>query len=636
MPDARDRLAAALGIVASYTDQTGRRRRTPKATQAALMRAMGVEAGTDAQAQELLAKREGAATALPRYAIGAPGEAMRVGGIESANWRLTCEDGRALEGRCLPLPPLPLGLHMLHANGSTCTLIVAPPRLPLPAKTWGMTAPLYGLAGPGAGLADTDALTEAGRALAQVGGDFLGLNPIHAGFWDAKVGYSPYTPSHRRRLTALHIPTGPAQGGADLLDYAIEIPAKRAALEAAFAKAPGDPGFEAFITTEGPALHRFALHQALSDRHGPFWTDWPAALQDPNSPEARQAAGEMADDIRFHAWLQYRAAESLSAANRAMTDAGAKYGLYLDLAVGTHPAGAETWEDRDSFAQGVSLGAPPDAFSAEGQRWGLAPFNPEAVIAKGFAPLSETLRALFSHAGAVRIDHILGFDRAYWVPDTPGLPGAYVRMPRDAMLAVIRLEAARAGGVVVGEDLGNIPRGLRRQLAASGILGCRLAIFEQANDPPRFRDTKSYPVAALASFSTHDLPTWRGWRRGHEIELRRGLGHISDSDAARHQARREDEVAALDQMTAAHRTPGTTAEDQDALTHALAASSAALVAVQAEITFDMLPQPNLPGTTMEFPNWRQPLPLPAKDWHKAPKLAKTAAIMTQHGRGSDR
>jgi len=187
---------------------------------------------------------------------------------------------------------------------------------------------------------------------------------------------------------------------------------------------------------------------------------------------------------------------------------------------------------------------------------------------------------------------------------------------------------------VVGEDLGNVPRGLRRDLAASGILGCRLAIFEQAGDPPIFRDPRQYPAAALASFSTHDLPTWRGWRTGHEIGLRQGLGHISQADANKHMAARTGEVAGFDAMTTAHRPADTAPDDQAALTHALAASRAAMVAVQAEITFEMLPQPNLPGTTTEFPNWRQPLPLAAKDWHNAPKLAETAAIMTQHGRGS--
>jgi len=501
-----------------------------------------------------------------------------------------------------------------------------------------MTAPLYGLRGPGAGLADTDDLATVGRAVAQHGGAFLGLNPVHAGFWAASEGYSPYSPSHRRRLSAFHIPTtrepGSATAGGGLIDYPSALADKRAALERAYAAKKDSAEFDAYLKAEGAALIRFATHQALSDLHGAYWTDWPAALQSPDSPETARAAATLSQEIRFHAWLQFRAAQGLAQAQTAMTTAGAPIGLYLDLAVGTHPAGAETWEDHRSFAKGVSLGAPPDAFSSDGQRWGLAPFNPHALIATGFAPLAETLRSLFRHAGAVRIDHILGFDRAFWVPDTHGLPGAYVRMPRDAMLAVLRLEAARVGGVVIGEDLGNVPRGLRGALDKAGILGCRVALFEQAGEPPRFRDPKHYPAAALASFSTHDLPTWRGWRAGHDIALRRDLGHISGAAAEAHLARRSAEVTGFDEMTSRHRPKGTPSERHAGVCHAMAASGAALVAVQAETAFEVTAQPNLPGTTDAYPNWQQPLPVAAKDWHEDMRLLEVAEIMQTHGRGS--
>jgi 4-alpha-glucanotransferase len=171
--------------------------------------------------------------------------------------------------------------------------------------------------------------------------------------------------------------------------------------------------------------------------------------------------------MAFHAWAAMARGRELGQADEDARDAGMGVGLYLDLAVGTHPHGAETWEDRDSFAYGASLGAPPDAFSADGQSWGLAPFNPRALIARGFRPLAETLRCQMALSGAVRIDHILGFDRAFWVPET-GAPGAYVQMPRAAMLAVVRMEAARAGAVVVGEDLGNVPRGPARGAGGLG------------------------------------------------------------------------------------------------------------------------------------------------------------------------
>jgi 4-alpha-glucanotransferase len=639
MADPRDMLAADLGIVAGYTDQTRRKRRTTRATQRALMAAMGASAETASDAAKVLADRKDRAArrGLPRYLVCAAGSPPPTAD-QHGDWTLELEDGTRVEGRG-PLPCLPLGLHSLSMGGDTCTLITAPDRLPLPVRSWGMTAPLYGLRGPGRGLADYGDLAQAGAALGGHGADFLGLNPIHAGFWGA-AAYSPYTPSHRRRLNGFHVPTPAAEAATAaaqptaLLEYGTAIPAKRQALEADFKAFTGDRRFDAFLRTEGAALTRFATHQALSDLHGPYWPDWPSDLHDPDGDTVKRAAAVMANAVRFHTWVQWRAATALADAQTAMTQAGARYGLYLDLAVGTHPGGAETWEDSASFARGVSLGAPPDAFSADGQRWGLAPFNPEALIEGGFRPLAETIRALFAHAGAVRIDHILGFDRAFWVPDTPGLPGAYVQMPRDAMLAVVRMEAARANGVVIGEDLGNVPRGLRRTLRASGILGCRVMAFEHAGDPPVFRDTARYPAASLASFSTHDLPTWRGWRAGREIALRRDLGDITSGFAATQLNLRTAEVAAMDAMTAKHRPPDTAADDKAALTHALAGSGAALVALQAECVFDMVEQPNLPGTTTQYPNWRQPLPIAAGDWTDDAALTDTAAIMTHHGRGS--
>ena len=292
--------------------------------------------------------------------------------------------------------------------------------------------------------------------------------------------------------------------------------------------------------------------------------------------------------------LGNRAETALEQAQARARGAGMRFGLYLDLAVGTHPSGAETWEDRDSFAHGASLGAPPDAFSADGQNWGLAPLNPLALRARAYAPLAETLRRQLRLAGLLRIDHILGFDRAFWVPQ--GAPGGYVTMPREAMLAVVRIEAARARATVVGEDLGNIPDGLRGSLKASGVLGCRVMMFERTGwHPPRFRRPGAYDAAAIASFSTHDLPNWDGWRAGRDIDARARLGSLGPEAAADQAAHRRDEVAALDAMLA----EGTATPPQgdalaDAMHAALARSRSRLVAVQIENALRMPDQPNLP------------------------------------------
>ncbi|MGB0498402.1 MAG: 4-alpha-glucanotransferase [Rubricella sp.] len=389
--------------------------------------------------------------------------------------------------------------------------------------------------------------------------------------------------------------------------------------------------FDAWRREEGAPLERFALHQALSDLHGPYWSSWPIALRDPDSAEVREAAQALAPEIAFHAWAQYEAERQLRAAGERARMAGAEYGLYLDLAVGTHPFGAETWDDRSAFAFGASLGAPPDAFSADGQAWGVAPFNPRTLIETGFAALAETLRRQMRFARLIRIDHILGFDRAFWVPEEPGLPGAYVKMPLDAMLAVVRMEAARAGAVVVGEDLGNIPDGLQAALDASGILGCRLIAFERDADAGfSFRLPEDYDAEALASFATHDLPTWAGWRKGFEIETRHALGLIDGETRAAIQAERARECAAF-----AAAGGGDTAAP-DGMHAFLARTRSRLAAVQAEDILALEEQPNLPGTTTEYPNWRRRLPVCAAAFARNETLARAAAFMEEAGRGPHR
>lgn len=630
MADPLDALAARLGVVGSYTDQLGRRKRTTRATRVALLRAMGIAPEEAGDRLAALTARD-AARPLPDWLVCDDGKVPLP--ERDAEWHLTLEDGTAQEGRG-PLPALPLGLHRLEVGGHATTLISAPRRLPRPARSWGVMLPLHALRPPETGgLATYADLGDAGTALAGHGADYLGLNPIHAGFWGDPGAYSPYAPSHRRRLNAFFLDAPDSGSAGDpLIDYAREIPARRTALEAEFAAFDGAAAFERFKSEGGAALHRFALHQALSDRHGPFWRDWPAALHDPESPAVREAAAGLGPQIDFHLWLQWRAETELAGTNAAMRAAGMATGLYLDLAVGTHPLGAETWEDRDSFGFGASLGAPPDAFSAEGQSWGLAPFNPAALISKGFAPLAETLRRQLQFCGALRIDHILGFDRAFWVPGD-GAPGTYVRMPRDAMLAVLRMEAARAGAAIVGEDLGNVPRGLRAALDASGVLGCQVQVFERAKGRDTiFKDPGAFSPRAVASFSTHDLPTWRGWREGHEIATHRDLGHIPPAQAEAALAHRRDEVAGFDAMTAAHRPEASAAEDADTLHAALAATRSAMALVQIETVLDITAQPNLPGTTTQYPNWRQRLPLGPGALAAHPGLARTAGLMAAAGR----
>ena len=366
------------------------------------------------------------------------------------------------------------------------------------------------------------------------------------------------------------------------------------------------------------------MHQALSEVHGPYWTDWPAQYRSPESEAVNAFADANVDRIRYHAWLQWLAETQLSDTQQAARKAGMRHGLYLDLAVGTHPAGAETWADAALFARDMSLGAPPDGFSAEGQVWGVAPMSPRALVADAFDGFAETLRKQFAFSGMLRIDHILGFERAFWCP--PGLPGAYVAMPKAAMLAVLRIEAERAGALAIGEDLGNVPDQLRGDLAASGILGCRVAMFERDWDGDgRFKAGDRYDRDVLSSFASHDLPTWRGWRSGLDIAWRNRIGDMDDQTAANERDARRWDVHVFDEVSGGDGSVNKM--------HAfLAGVPSCLVSLQAEDILGVEEQPNLPGTQFEHPNWRRRLPVAASGIASNEDFASTAEIMARSGR----
>lgn len=618
MSDSINTRAQEAGIVSEFRDLHGETQVASEETKTALLAAMGLADAPDRPETE-----------LPRWHVCAPGEP--VGLVPSGAWQLTREDGSQTEGRGA-LPELPLGRHRLESGGERCWLLCAPERLPLPRKLWGLMAPLACLRSEAeGGLGSYDDLARLAEGLGPTGAAFLGINPIHAGFLTNPEGFSPYTPSHRRRVAPLYLHTvARAEPAGPILILPEEVPARLAALEEEFRAAPPGPGFDEYLRHEGASLHRFATHQALSEKFGAYWDSWPAAYQDPDSPEVARAAQEMADRVRFHAWLQYSAEGSISETQRRAQDAGLELGLYLDLAVGTHPHGAETWEDRESFAFGASLGAPPDAFAPQGQNWHLAPFNPVHLIDTGFEALAATLRQQLRFSGALRIDHILGFERAYWVPEGD-LPGAYVTMPRDAMLAVARMEAARAGAVIVGEDLGVIPDGLQHALKDSGILGCRLMCFEHTGDPPWYKAPQAYDEGVIASFSSHDLPTWKGWREGREIALRRDMGIIPAEQAEGMFGFRGREVEGIDGATAPYRDD-VAPERPEAMAALLAETASCMVALQVEDILEMESQPNMPGTVWEYPNWRQRLPAGVDEIAASPVLANAARIMKRAGR----
>jgi len=606
-------LAGRLGILPRFQDQTGIWHDTTPETRAALITAMGFDP-TRAQAELAQLRSREEARVLPDWLVCVADQA---GPVLPHRWTLTTEDGAKTEGRGA-LPVLPLGRHQLEIAGHTTWLLCAPETLPEPPRCWGMTLPLYGLRpAEDGGVGSYGDLAEAAAGLGGLGAAFVGINPVHAGFPCDAMAFSPYAPSSRRRFSTLHIEAGAQVGPSDLVDYPAFTAAQTAALRALYATTGADPAIDLWIATEGQALRRFALHQALSDEFGAYWPDWPAGFHSPDTPEVEDFADLNPDALRFHGWCQWLAEQQLAGVAKACD--GMALGLYLDLAVGTHPHGAETWGDPDLFAPGCSLGAPPDAFSRGGQTWNLAPMRPLHLAATGFAALADILRAQLRFARVLRIDHILGFDRAFWVPD--GGPGAYVQMPKAALLAVARIEAARVGAVIVGEDLGNIPKGLQADLEASGILGCRVAMFERDWNAavPVFSPAGTYPRRALSSVATHDLPTHAGWRVGRDIDWRRDTGALDGAEHALAMTLRMVEVEAFDAMVG-----GPTGDNAHGF---LAATPSRLVAVQAEDALGLIEQPNLPGTVYDHPNWRRRLGVSAGDLARHTGVVAAAETM---------
>lgn len=628
------RLCDLAGVVRHYHGISGDQQAPPPETLRAILGAMELDAANEGEAEETAARLEAErrARALPLWRVIAAEAPSRIEMNRAGEWRLEIEDGDAIEGRAdgaIDLPPLASGIHLLHLGDDVCTILSAPPRLPPPPRTWGLTLPLYGLRTPQAGgIGDYADLARAMVGADRQGAGFVGVNPIHAGFFGDDQAISPYSPSHRRRFDVMHVATpapGPEPDG-PLIDPAHVRGHKRAALAAFFERTGGmehEAAFTTFRATGGVALTRFVIHQALSEVHGPYWSSWPEPYKDPQSSEVKDFVAANAHALRYHAWLQFEAERQL--AEVAAAGAEMAVGLYLDLAVGTHPHGAETWSDPRAFARGVSLGAPPDAFTPSGQKWGLAPLQPRQLERNAFRAIAETLRQQLRFAGMLRIDHILGFERAFWVPDED-IPGTYVRMPKAAMLAVARIEAARTGSIIVGEDLGNVPEGLREDMEGCGILGCRVAQFERAWDEQdqRFLAPDEYDELVLTSFSTHDLPTWRGWRAARDIDWFARVGAMPEDALPEQKEKRQADVAAL--------AEGQDVDSLDAMHRHLGETRSKLVALQLEDILEQDEQANLPGTVDAHPNWRRRMPVGPEALEDDQRLARAAEIMAECNR----
>ena len=567
----------------------------------------------------------------------------------------TAPDGRTATIRTVTLPAQPPGRHRIvcedGAASVTCLLTVAPARCYLPpslehgGRRFGLAAHLYTLRRAGdQGIGDFSTLAAVSADTAAVGGAVIGLNPLHALFPENRQHASPYSPSDRRFLDPIYIDVAAipfladhagvraalaAEAGvfADLqepgaVDYPGVWAAKRRVLIAAAEALAGLPddhpaaaAFGSFKAAGGESLQRFATFEAISAAYPKgFWRDWPEALRQPDSAEVRDFAARNAPAVRLSGFMQWVADLQLAAADTSARAAGLSLGFYRDLAVGTAPIGAEAWSEQDLLMTGVSVGAPPDPFSIEGQNWALPPPNPVAMIAEGFAGFGALLRANMRHAGALRIDHVLGLNRLFLIPDgARATEGAYLAYPRDDLLGITALESQAAECLVVGEDLGTVPDGVRAAMEARGLLSYRVLWFER--DGEAFRPPSAYPSLAAACVSTHDLPTLAGWWIGADIEERVVLG-LSDATAAAaaHAARRREKDSVLAALASQGLIASASAYDPAApLAAALAGAIHAFIGttpclldlVQADDLAGETVAVNLPGTDAERPNWRR-------------------------------
>ena len=613
-------LAAAHDVATAYVDWAGSPREVSPESVRAVLEALGVPCGSDAEVVASLAEAQERpwVEVLPPVVVvrqGRPASVPAVAATPPVAW-VDTEDGTridigpphervrrgALSQFDLTLPDLPLGYHrLLLETGERCEVIVAPERAPLPeGRVWGWQLQLYAMESAQSwGVGDYADLRALADAAAADGAGVLLVNPLHAETPVLPLQDSPYSPSSRLFRSALHLrvqdcpewdealavlrPTGDGE----LVDRQAAWGAKLAALKAMWPRHRTAP-LEAFRLERGEPLERFAEFCVHAQEHGRDWRLWPEVLQEPDP-----------DQVAFWCWVQLLVDEQLTGVGEALS-----VGVLHDLAVGVDPGGADAWAMRDVLVQDMSIGAPPDALAQLGQDWGLPPWHPLRLRAAAYAPFREMVRGVLRHAGGIRIDHVLGLSRLWWVPKgRPSSEGTYVRYDLDALLGVLALEATRAGAVVIGEDLGTVEPAVREALRERDVLGCEVLWFAQSSDG-WFLPPSQWRAQAAASVTTHDLPTISGWDAGESLRLRVDLGQIAGSVEAEQQRVAHERTMLLAML----QHEGLLDDDLCLSLHrALVASPSRVVLASYGDAVGDVRQPNLPGTVDEYPNWRLPI-----------------------------
>lgn len=573
------------------------------------------------------------------------------------------------------LPAQPWGYHQLSCGEQRWQLACAPhacmsvTELTDKQHIWGIAAQVYSLRRPGdAGLGDTTALQQLVTQAAQHGADALAISPLHAMFSNRPEQYSPYSPSSRSHFNILHADPAQIVGqpmvaralrACQITELAqqleqhslIDWPAVSALrlkllrqLHQQLAELPQQlqQDFQRFRHEGAESLQLHCCHEALQQHmleqgQSDDWRQWPAPWRDPESAEVQEFAQQHAAELEFHAFGQWLAARGLAQVQQSARQAGMGIGLIADMAIGADPSGSFSWAGQSQLLGKVSVGAPPDLLSRDGQNWGVAAFSPQGLKQHGYSAFIAMLRANLAHSGGLRIDHIMGLQRLWIIPEgAESRHGAYLNYPLDDLLRLLTLESWRHRALIIGEDLGTVPAGLQKTLAQRHILGMRVLQFEQqdgALPPP-----EHWSDQALATTSTHDLPTTIGWLEGKDIDWRERVGQSEADQSVKDRLHREQQIHVLDKALRQQDLLSSTDNTQrlSACIRFLGRTPAPLVLLPLEDVMASPEQPNLPGSDERHPNWRRRWSVNAADMLNQPLPKQRLHALDAERRSHDR
>jgi 4-alpha-glucanotransferase len=615
------------GVDVGYHDAAGVWRQPPAATIEAILEAMGAGSGDPAEGRVVVTAPD-----RPAPVVG-PG-------------RLVLEDGAVLELQAGLPADLPFGYHRFEPaqDGAEVPapvrLINSPGRCWFrpDLRLWGWATQLYATRSEASwGLGDLADLRRLGRWAARKGAGVTLVSPLHAALPAPHQEPSPYFASSRCFRNPLYLRVEEVPGAERLpelpelaragrilnrsrrIDRDAVWRLKSRALESLYAVFDGDRSFDRYQTEQGRDLKDYATFCALGERHGYAWKAWPSGVRRPDGSGVSRFASTTAgrQRARYHAWLQWLLDCQLQRAAAALP-------LVTDLALGARADGADAWRWQDCLAEGVCAGAPPDEFNGAGQNWALPPFDPWRLRAAAYEPFVRVVRAGLRHAAGLRLDHVMGLFRLFWIPQgAEPAEGTYVRYPWRDLLDILALESDRAGAFLVGEDLGTVEDFCRDQLRHHRVLSYRLLWFEGTRP-----DSGHWPHQALAAVTTHDLPTVAGLWSGSDLAVQRSLGLEPNEEGTLRIRQRLSAWTGLD----------SDASSEDAIQQAyrlLGTAPSAIVSATLDDALAVEDRPNIPGTTAEWPNWSLALPRSLEELETAPLAEIIRAGLGRRSRDGD-